>query len=58
MCNPLQPDPECKEASKQIEAICSDPMTKHYGCAGEAIELFMRRHIKECKKCKQTKDAF
>ena len=45
---------DCQEANDHIEAVYSDPMTQHYGCGGDAAELWLLKHIKTCKKCEQA----
>jgi hypothetical protein len=44
-------DPECPVASKYIEAVCNDPMTRYSGCEGEIIEQYTYRHRQQCKRC-------
>lgn len=46
---------ECKEADKYVELVCSDPMTSGMGApVGDILDGYLKRHIKNCKKCKEA----
>ena len=54
MLNHLEAACDCEEAQKYIKEVYADPITQHYGCGGDAVESFLRDHIKKCKKCREA----
>lgn len=50
----VQADPDCKEAQEYIEAVYNDPMTKALGGGAEAVQAWLRKHIKTCEACKEA----
>lgn len=46
-------DPECPEVANYRAAVDEDPMSAACGCMDEILELFEKRHVAKCARCRE-----